>query len=296
MSNTSPQWPIATELPSELAFLANHISTYFSASPPYNQASLGALIFSSPPQTLRLLLIQGQKNADPNAFASAWELPSGVPKASDLTLLHALSRIVLEQTGLHLSRVYTMPGSQSGPGTEEPQWMKLQFTVSVAELDCDPERFSHQQTLAYQAGLPENYNFHSARSQSKDPTAIPIQLNPETHSRYAWVTEDELREFARSGLYPTEEVNQYQSMLDAFALYKQDCDLVVNRDRPGEDVSPPSTTANSSRQSSVPADKPRSTTQPSKSPAKPNKSTSSRQGSSSKSKPDPSHFHRFRIT
>lgn len=50
--------PISTELPPTLAFLSNPISHYLNAAPPYNNVTLGALLFSPPPHVPRLLLLQ----------------------------------------------------------------------------------------------------------------------------------------------------------------------------------------------------------------------------------------------
>ena len=293
MSNRSLAWPIGTELPAELAFLANHISTYFNADPPYNKATLGATIFTPPPHTPKLLLIQMTKTSDPEAFSGAWEVPTGLPQPSDLTLLHALSRIIFERTSLRLSRVYAMPASEMGPDPDNPEWMKLLFTVQVKELDSDPGRFSQRQALAYEAGLPENYNFRAVRGEGTDPNSVQVLLNPQTHSRHAWVTEDDLREFATSGLYPIGEEKAFESMLDAFALYKQDCEQGSTRNKPTEKKSPSPTTSSAPASSTKKSGSPEKT---SKSPGKSSKSNSARQSSSSKSKPDPSHFHRFRIT
>ena len=292
----NPSWPITTELPSELAFLANHISMYFNADPPFNNASLGALIFTPPPHTPRLLLIQVLKTSDPHAFSNLWEIPNGMPKPSDLTLLHALSRIILEQTGLHLSRVYSMPSSQTGPSDGGgSQWMKLQFSVQVSELEGDEDRFSHQQALAYAAGVPEDYNFETARSQVRDPNKIPIKLNSATHSKHAWATEEDLIEFANTGLYPTEAGNVYQPILDAFALYKQDCESVKNRKKSRDETQPPEALVNPPGQESDTTARQGSPKPPARQSPKPGKSNPGRHPGKS-SKPDPKYFHRFRTT
>jgi len=72
--------PISGRLPSELGFLSNHISGYFGTQAPYNNAALGALIFTPPPQEPRLLLVQISAYTDPHAFSAAWEAPNGLPQ------------------------------------------------------------------------------------------------------------------------------------------------------------------------------------------------------------------------
>ena len=58
---TAPLLPppiITIDLPPTLTFLSNPISYYFNAAPPYNNVALGTLLFTPPPQTPRLLLLQ----------------------------------------------------------------------------------------------------------------------------------------------------------------------------------------------------------------------------------------------
>ena len=50
--------PINTDLPPNLTFLSNPISYYLNAEPPYNNVMMGALVFTPPFLTPRLLLLQ----------------------------------------------------------------------------------------------------------------------------------------------------------------------------------------------------------------------------------------------
>ena len=50
--------PISIDLPPTLTFLSNPISYYFNADPPYNNVAMGALLFTPPLLTPRLLLLQ----------------------------------------------------------------------------------------------------------------------------------------------------------------------------------------------------------------------------------------------
>lgn len=299
MSQSSSSWPIDSQLPSEIAFLANPISSYFNANPPYNNASLGALIFSPLLQPPSLLLVQVCQNTDPHAFSGAWEVPSGAPQPQDLTMLHSLARIILEQTGLHLSRVHSMSGSEAGPGTLEQgdaRWMKLQFTVHVSELASDATD-SPQLERAYGDGAHEGSGLTSLTRQAIDLNAVPVTLDQGKYQRHAWVTENDLQEFANSGLFPVEQTKQYQSMLDAFSLYTQ------RNVRPQDDLlipDPNLTQVQSSSLDSALSTSPANGYSPPgsmKPPSKVDKTTLKKKGAKvDKARPSPSHFHRFRIS
>lgn len=288
-----PAWPIDEGLPPELAFLANDISTYFDANPPYSKASLAALIFTPPPEPPTLLLIQGPHTADP-AFSSFWRAPNGYPTPSDSTMLHTLSRIILDQTGLHLSRVLTMSGSEVGPGTVESgtaEWMRLQFTVLVSELRSDSDQILQPSPVSPVGN--HGYSLHGNRGNAKE--AVSKMLNSEKRQRHAWVTEKDLKEFIQSGLFPIDELKQYQSMLDAFSLYRQDIAQIQS----GPLQSPTPSHAPSSGSDSAPtfsaSEDPTSTRV--MSPKKVHKKTPKKRTSKAeKTGADASHFHRFRLS
>lgn len=67
---SSSSLPVISELPPLLTFLANPISSYFNANPPYNNVILDILIFTPPPQPPRLLLLQHAGGADPRMLYS----------------------------------------------------------------------------------------------------------------------------------------------------------------------------------------------------------------------------------
>ena len=226
MSSSKDAWRFSTQLPHDLIFLANPISSYFSANPPYNNVILQALIFTPPPQPPHILLLQCAGGTDPHAFSAFWQVPSGSLSLSDQTLLHAMASIIHEQTGLQLSYVVTMSGTEIGPKpnawTGRSQWMRMLFMVEVVELRMIAERG---------AKSPEEFAFDedseygdqgSDISQEPDLDAVNVTMNPEKHRLHVWATEEDLREFIKSGLYPIEETAQYQVMLEAFAFYRQD--------------------------------------------------------------------------
>lgn len=301
MSSSPPliPWPINSELPTELAFLANHISNYFNAKAPYNNASLGALIFTPPPQRPRLLLVQNSTKFDPHAFSTTWEVPTGAPVHSDMTLLHALDRIIMAQTGLRLNRIHSMTGSEVGPDPQtfgDLQWMKLLFAVEVAETE---PAIKTGEDPAWRSPSPG-----PKLEKGKDIAleSISVTLNPEKHQLFAWVSEDDLQEFIKSDLFPREETKQYEMMLDAFALHRQSIEQLGPRTpatvSTEDELPPPLAGVRSPSQSPAPT---RSSTPKPKQP-RPTRSLTplpqarrKRSRTPSKGAPAASYFHRFSI-
>ena len=149
---------------------------------------------------------------DPHAFSDFWQLPSGSPKISDPTMLHTLARIIFEQTGLRLTSVVTMSGTEVEPGTFETGnalRMRMLFMVEVAELG--PMQLDNS---------PFGKDF-GCGSQEIDINSVQIALNLSKHRRHVWSREKDLKEFINSGLYPIEEKAQYRMMLEAFVFQKQ---------------------------------------------------------------------------
>lgn len=204
--------PINTELPLALTFLSNPISYYFNAAPPYNNVTLGALLFTPPPHSPRLLLLQRAGSTDPHAFSDFWQIPCGSPKLSDPSMLHALARIIYEQTGLRLISVVTMCGAEIEPAgweTANAQRMRMQFVVQVAELGpIQPDNSPFGKDFGY-------------GGQGLDVNSLPIALNFATHRQHVWSREADLKEFINSGLYPVEKKAQYRMMLEAFIFYNR---------------------------------------------------------------------------
>lgn len=149
---------------------------------------------------------------DPHAFSDFWQIPSGSPKPSDPTLLHALVRIIFEQTGLQLTSVVTMSGTEIEPASFEngnAQRVRMLFMVEVAELG--PMQLDHS---------PFGKDFGYG-SQGLDVNSVPIALNLGKHRQHVWSREEDLKEFIKSGLYPIEEKAQYRMMLEGFVYHKQ---------------------------------------------------------------------------
>ena len=208
-----------------LSYLASPIAEYFYAAPPYNNVTLEALIFTPPPQPPRLLLLQATCLPDPNAFSACWQLPRGKPIFSDPSLIGALTRIVLQQTGLQLSYVAAMLGSETGPATPQSgnmRWMKMTFLVEVADLGPSATAiFDGSMVSTPEDSAGSDYSDRCEEGQPPSNNS-KVCIEPSLHSQYLWVSENELQEFVKAGLYPVEERISYQVMLEAFAFYRQD--------------------------------------------------------------------------
>lgn len=90
--------------------------------------------------------------------------------------------------------------------------------VEVAELASlsvhdsqDPERFALEEESEYEGS-----------DSSMDLETVQVVLNPENHRVHVWATEEDIKGFVKSGLYPVEETVQYEIILEAFAFYRQD--------------------------------------------------------------------------
>ncbi|KAF2967400.1 hypothetical protein GQX73_g6128 [Xylaria multiplex] len=125
----------------------------------------------------RLLLVQ---RAPHDSYPLRWEVPGGTIDAGDETLLHGVSRELWEETGLRVTHVSGLVGKGYTFLTRHPVCVcKYSFIVDV-----------------------EAYN---------------VKLDPNEHTAFLWVTEDEVKEKKCGDLhlvYTTK--NQQDTILDAF--------------------------------------------------------------------------------
>ena len=127
-------------------------------------------------------------------------------------MLHALVRIIFEETGLRLTSVAMMSGTEVEPASfdnEYAQRMRMQFMVEVAEvgsLHLDDSPYGKDFGLG---------------SQRLDVSSVPIALNLGKHRQHVWAREEDLKELMNSGLYPLGEGAQYRMMLEAFVFHTQ---------------------------------------------------------------------------
>ncbi|OSS52832.1 hypothetical protein B5807_02509 [Epicoccum nigrum] len=138
---------------SKHAFLGKHKDA------PYTLIATSALVLdtrstSSP----RILLLQrAASDSNPNK----WEPPGGAVDDDDATVLHAVARELVEETGLRAARIGgPVGGSQL-------------FKRSNGDTVC---RFSF-----------------SVHVDAGKEGGLVVQLDPNEHQRFVWATEDEVR-------------------------------------------------------------------------------------------------------
>lgn len=153
----SPNRMTSTNPNSTLTPFSVNLQTYLLSNPTISRLITSAVVIHHSP-TPRVLLLQ---RAASDGFPLRWECPGGSVDSSDQTILHALERELLEETGLSLSKVVDMLD-----GEVEFQWgdgicRKVTFLV---EVDVGEGR----------------------------EEASKVVLNPEEHADFVWATEEDV--------------------------------------------------------------------------------------------------------
>lgn len=173
--------------PDDLVHFSVNSQAYLQRHTQYQQLAVGALVFHGN----RMLLVQ--RATTERAFPNRWEVPGGSVDLEDETILHAVARELLEETGLHAVAVVHEVGTGVTFGTAETRWLKLAFEVVVAEQEAKIET-----------------------------EAIPIKLDPLEHQDFLWVEEDDIRRGECNGIrldMVTED--QRGMMLEGFRLRRE---------------------------------------------------------------------------
>lgn len=211
MSAIDAPKPISIHIPASLSHLTVPLAKFLERYPKYRMLAVGACIFSPSSQNpSRLLLIQ--RAATERSFPNLWEIPGGSSEFSDPTVLHSVAREVFEETGLHLTKFVT----EVGDGIEfrtsvKKLWLKLSFEIEVAELNHISEESSQRASSSISKENSSNTNMMES---------VAITLDPEEHQNYAWVIEEDLRNYTvNTGPYPLVTEDQRQMLLEAFVLH-----------------------------------------------------------------------------
>lgn len=158
-------------VPEDLAGFSVSSHAYLQRHTRWQVLAVGALVFNGD----RLLLVQ--RSTTERAFPNLWEVPGGSVDPEDETILHAVSRELQEETGLHVTAINHAVGTGvefgTGSGERQQNWLKLAFEVEVAEIDGGRRA-------------------KEGRSAEETAEAIPIRLDPIEHQNYLWVSEDEV--------------------------------------------------------------------------------------------------------
>lgn len=188
----------------------------------YSRLVCSAFIFAPPSPTAtepRLLLLR--RSATDVAFPGLWEIPGGSAGEDDPSILHSLAREVFEETNLRLARVVRQIGGgiewteekKGADGTTEIRnWLKLSFEIEVAEIGSSTAFSGHQDAEGYLESLP-------------------VEIDPEEHQGYAWVTEGDVRMFVEDG--KGREVvtrEQAEKMLRAFEVRRMGVEELMDEE------------------------------------------------------------------
>lgn len=150
---------------------------------PYDGAATGSLVIN--PQTSKLLLVQ---RAPHDSMPLKWEIPGGAVDLEDESILHGVARELFEETGLVASDIVELVGGSQEFFTRSGRWIvKFSFLVDV------------------QGGAE-----------------IEVQLDPNEHVKYVWVSEEEARARRLGDLtlaYTTKD--QEETIYEAFRILKE---------------------------------------------------------------------------
>jgi 8-oxo-dGTP pyrophosphatase MutT (NUDIX family) len=136
-------------LPPDLAPFSAPLKTFQESYDIRARLVVGAFIFSSgrsntsSPQAdedvaratpePRMLLLH---RASADAYGDLWDFPGGSAEKTDESIVDAVKREVMEETGLHVSEVVECVGMHTWIDTQpgrNTKWAKFSFTVKVAE-------------------------------------------------------------------------------------------------------------------------------------------------------------------
>lgn len=185
-------------LASHLQYFNTPLAEFTAARPEFESFGVGGYIFSHDESaTPRVLLLQ---RALTDSMPGCWECPGGSYEPGiDGTLLDAVAREVLEETGLHVSRVVELVAVDTWTHTRRNgskfRIAKYSFIVEVYE---------------------------SVRQSDTQPVCsedMPVQLMASEHQAFDWATEEDVRHSLQSGKYqlPPASPNIFRS----FELYRE---------------------------------------------------------------------------
>ena len=115
---------------------------------------------NTPIQPAQLLILQ-RTPTDPTS-PNLWEVPWGVSKLTDRTILYSVQRVMFERTGLHIKRFLNEVGDGEEFITSEGVPVQFSFVVEVAEM-----------THSHMDG-------------------IPVKVDPNEHQEFLWVTKEDI--------------------------------------------------------------------------------------------------------
>lgn len=194
-----------------LSYFNIPLADFTAARPEFENFGVGGYIFSedadppsepASPSPPRILLIQ---RALTDSMPGCWEGPGGASEpGEDSTLLDGVAREVLEETGLHVSRVVGLVSVDSWTHTrrngEKLRIAKYSFLVEVYEA-------VRQTAAGVQLSVPRE--------------EIPVQLVESEHRAFDWATEEDVRDSLNSSEGLPLTPHQAPNILRAFELLRE---------------------------------------------------------------------------
>ncbi|KAJ5584804.1 uncharacterized protein N7459_004604 [Penicillium hispanicum] len=192
------------------------LAKFAAARPEFDSFGVGGYIFSQDadlaseadaPTPPRILLLQ---RALTDSMGGCWEGPGGASEPGvDVTLLDGVAREVLEESGLHVSRMVELVSADSWLHTrrngDKLRIAKYSFIIEVHEALHDSP-----------GGAP--------RPVPREE--IPVRLEATEHQAFDWATESDVRDSLQAGKgkyqlpLPTTG-HQAPNILRAFELWKE---------------------------------------------------------------------------
>jgi 8-oxo-dGTP pyrophosphatase MutT (NUDIX family) len=177
------------------------LAEFTAARPEFESFGVGGYIFSDESATPRVLLLQ---RAMTDSMPGCWEGPGGAYEPGiDGTLLDGVAREVLEETGLHVSRLVELVAVDSWTHTRRNgskfRIAKYSFIVEVYES--------------------------VRQSEMQEMQEMPVQLMASEHRAFDWATEEDVRNSLQSGgkyqLPLPSTGHQAPNILRSFELYRE---------------------------------------------------------------------------
>ncbi|KAJ5297305.1 hypothetical protein PENANT_c005G04266 [Penicillium antarcticum] len=184
-----------------LKYFAVRFADFADARPEFDAFGVGAYIFSGD----RVLLLQ---RALTDSMPGCWEGPGGASEPQDDgTLLDGVVREVLEESGLHVTRI-----------------------LELVAVDCweHHRRSGGKMRIAKYSFFVEVRETRNSLGEQLSPLEVPVQLADTEHHAFEWATEEDVRHSVESqGRYkfPLPSIgHQAQNILRAFELRRQNSD------------------------------------------------------------------------
>lgn len=121
----------------------------------YSHLVIGVAIFKGDSSTKQQSVLLVQRAAHETFLPNTWEIPGGHVESADATIIHAIFREILEETGLLVTHINGEFEPFAYPVDSGEKTLQLNFAVSIEE-------------------------------------GMPITLSPNEHQNYTWVSSSDM--------------------------------------------------------------------------------------------------------